>query len=54
MVENPSYNAGDVDSIPPLGTRILHAVEQLNLCAATRESPCTAMKTLHSQKIKNK
>ena len=50
VVENPSYNAGDMDSIPRWGTRILHTVKQRNPRAATRESKCTTMNTQHSQK----
>ena len=44
MTKNPPCNAGDVGSVPGLGTRIAHAAEQLSLCAATTESmrqtPC--------------
>ena len=45
VVKNPPCNAGDVGSIPGLGTRIPHAAEQLRLRAATTKSmgqtPCT-------------
>ena len=37
MVKNPSGNAGDLGPIPGQGTKILHAVEQLSLLAATTE-----------------
>ena len=50
VVKNPPYNAGDVGSIPGQGTKISHALEQLNpratstqvralwsLCDTTRE-----------------
>ena len=38
-MKNPSSKAGDVGSIPGLGTKIPHAVKQLRLCAAAaRES----------------
>ena len=44
VVNSPPCNAGDVRSVPGLGTRIPHAAEQLSLCAATTESlrqtPC--------------
>ena len=32
VVENPPANAGDVGLIPGLGTKIIHATRQLNLC----------------------
>ena len=38
MVKNPLYNAGDM--IPGWGTKSPHALEQLRLCATTREPPC--------------
>ena len=37
MVENLPANAGDMSSIPGLGTKIPQAVEQLSPCAATTE-----------------
>ena len=47
MVKNPPSNAGDVGSIPGRGTKIPHAVGQLNLHATTKNP--------HSQnKIKRK
>ena len=36
-VKNPPSNAGDTGSIPGPGTKIPHALEQLNLSATTRE-----------------
>ena len=50
MVENPPSNAGDRSSIPGQGTKISHAMEQLNLRATTRRSPCASTKTQSSQK----
>ena len=38
VVKNPPCNAGDVGSIPGLGTKTLHSVERLNLFTATTES----------------
>ena len=38
MVKNPPNNTGDMGSIPGLGTKILHAVEQLSLCATITEA----------------
>ena len=38
VVKNPPYNSGDIGSILGLGTKILHAVEQLSLCATTTEA----------------
>ena len=38
MVVNPPCSVGTVGLIPGQGTKILHAAEQLSLCAATRES----------------
>ena len=35
MIKNPPANAGDTDSVPGLGTKIPHAVEQLTLCTTT-------------------
>ena len=37
MVKNSPANAGDVGSIPGQGTKIPRAVEQISLCAVTRE-----------------
>ena len=37
MVENLPCNAGNMGSIPSLGTKIPHALGQLNLCATTAE-----------------
>ena len=39
VLKNPSYNAGDAGSIPGGGTKIPHAVGQLNPRATTREKP---------------
>ena len=39
MVKNPPSNAGDAGSIPGQGTKIPHAMGQLNPHAATREKP---------------
>ena len=56
VVENLPCNAEDMGSIPSLGTKIPHAVEQVSPCIATTEtarfgthrpqleSPCTAKK----------
>ena len=38
VVKNLPSSAGDVGSIPDQGTKIPHAVGQLNLCAASTES----------------
>ena len=38
MVENSPPNAGDVGSIPAQGTKIPHAVGQLNPHTTTREA----------------
>ena len=38
MVKNVPSNAGDTGPLPGLGTKILHAAEQLSLWAMTRES----------------
>ena len=38
MVENPPAIAGDMGSIPGLGTKIPHATGQLNLCVKTTEA----------------
>ena len=39
VVENPPSNAGDVGSIPGLGTKIQHATGKLESpCAATRKA----------------
>ena len=43
VVESPPCNAGDSGSIPGQGTKIPHALEQLNPHAATREL-CAEMK----------
>ena len=55
VVENPLSNAADVGSIPGEGTKIPHAVGQLSLCTATREthtlqllSPCSLERLLHN------
>ena len=40
MVKSPPCSAGNVGLVPGCGTKILHAVEQLNLCAATGEAVC--------------
>ena len=37
MVKNPLSYAGDMSSIPGLGTKIPHATEELNQTAASRE-----------------
>ena len=46
VVESLPSNAGDVGLIPGLGTKIPHAPEQLNPCAATRAG--IAMRSLHA------
>ena len=39
VVENPPSNAGNMDSIPGLGTKIQHATGKLESpCAATRKA----------------
>ena len=38
VVKNPPANAGDTGSIPGLGTKIPHAVEQLSPHIATTEA----------------
>ena len=38
VVKNPPCNAGDVGSIPGLGTKTLHSVERLSLFTATTEA----------------
>ena len=40
VVKNPPASAGDTGLIPGLGTKILHAAEQLNPYTATTEPPC--------------
>ena len=57
VVKNPPSNAGDKGSIPGWGTKIPHAIGQLNLCATTREahmlqllSPCTLQPVLPSKR----
>ena len=37
VVKNPTFNAGDIDSIPHQGTKILHVEEQVSLLATTTE-----------------
>ena len=37
VVKNPPANAGDMGSIPGQGTKILHALEQLNPSPSTSE-----------------
>ena len=39
-LKNSLCNAGDVGSIPGQGTKIPHAMEQISLCAITREPTC--------------
>ena len=41
VVKNPPCNAGDVGSIPGWGTKLPHAVEQLNLHVTTTEPACS-------------
>ena len=36
VVKNPSVNAGDMDLIPGLGTKIPHAIGQLSQHGATK------------------
>ena len=38
VVKNLSCNAGDTSSIPVVGTRIPHVIEQLNPCSTTTEA----------------
>ena len=38
VVKNPPASAGDMGSIPGLGTKIPHDTGQLNLCATTMEA----------------
>ena len=38
VVKNPPASAGDTGLIPGLGTKILHAAEQLNPWTATTEA----------------
>ena len=40
VVKNPPCTAGDVGSIPGLGTNIPHASEQLSLCTETQGPAC--------------
>ena len=55
MVKNPPCKAGDLGSILGWGTKILHAMGQLSLCAATRKPtwyekiPCAATKIWYNQ-----
>ena len=44
-VNNPPTNAGDMGSIPGLGTKIPHAMEQPNPCATTTEPMCSRICT---------
>ena len=53
VIKNPPCNAGDVGSIPGLGTKMPHAMGQLSPCAVTTEltttldRPCNATRDLH-------
>ena len=53
VVKNPPSNAGDTVCIPGWGSKIPHAMEQVNQCAATREKQqkilSVAVKARHSQ-----
>ena len=56
VVKNLSGNAGQKDSISGQGTKIPHALEQLNPPATTKKIPgdavnilCVTTKTQHSQ-----
>ena len=49
LVKNLSFNVGDAGSIPGQETKVPHAVEQLSLRAAIRESPPPSVKTQCSQ-----
>ena len=40
VVKNPLYNSGDMGSIPGQGTKIPHALGQLNPHATTTELTC--------------
>ena len=44
MVKNLPANAGDIGSIPSLGTGIPHAAGQLSPCVTTTEPPRRALK----------
>jgi len=52
VVKNLPSNAGNVGLIPGQGTKIPHIEGQLSQGEATRESPCTAMKTQDGQNFK--
>ena len=56
VVKNPPSNTKGMGVIPGWGTKIPHAMEQLNLYAATTESVSKTLrapiKTQHSQVIK--
>ena len=41
VVKNPPCSAGDASLIPGWGTKIPHALGQLNPSATTRESVCS-------------
>ena len=51
VVKNTPCNAGDMGSIPGRGTRIPHAMGQLNACTATTEPTCHTRGSLcHSER----
>ena len=47
VVKKPPSNAGDGSSIPPLGTDILHAMEQIKPTQHNWREAFTATKSLH-------
>ena len=57
VVKNPPTSAGDVGSIPGLGTKIPHGAGQLNLCATTMEAcalePASCNKRIHCNEHPN-
>ena len=50
MVKNPPCNAEDMSSIPDQETKISHAVEQLDLCATTK-NPTQPKKSIFNKYI---
>ena len=50
MIKNPPCNAGDVGSIPGLGTKMPHAMGQLSPCAVTTELTATTRQAMQCNK----
>ena len=50
MVKDSPSNAGDVGSIPDLGTKILYVPRQLSSCATTRKAFTASTELVHHDK----